>query len=326
MGSTQTSRRWIRLGILAVIATLTVGVSACGSAEDESGGAGATVTVQHARGETQITGAPKRIVALGNQWLDTVLALDITPVGYLDNVAIIGDGRAPWQPDRLGGSKSISSTGNIVEQVIALEPDLVLVDNFIADEKRYGDLSKVVPTVAGLGAEITSPWQDLVTTLGKIVHEQDKATQVVNGLNAKIDGLAAANPGLRGKTYASTWLGSASQLMVLADPRDGSGKVFTQLGLTIPANILALPANQGRASLSTERLEELQSDLLLAGYSGNFDEKYRALPGYANLPAVQKDAVVFLTVQEITVVNQPTVLTIPYILDKISPALVNAAK
>ncbi|MGY2061989.1 ABC transporter substrate-binding protein, partial [Nocardia gipuzkoensis] len=86
------------------------------------------------------------------------------------------------------------------------------------------------------------------------------------------------------------------------------------------------PANQGRAQLSTERLNELDTDLLVAGYSPGLDEKYRQLPGYNELPAVKKGAVVFLTVQEISAINQPTALSLPYMLNKISPALPNAAK
>ncbi|MGK8485819.1 hypothetical protein [Nocardia asiatica] len=56
------------------------------------------------------------------------------------------------------------------------------------------------------------------------------------------------------------------------------------------------------------------------------DEKYRQLPGYADLPAVKKGSVVFLTTQEITAVNQPTALSVPYILDKLTPALAVVAK
>ncbi|TQM28792.1 ABC transporter substrate-binding protein [Nocardia bhagyanarayanae] len=326
MRSVRASRGWARAAVAVLAGAMALGVTACGSSSDATGGDGESITVSHVRGETTITGVPEKIVVLGNQWLDTSLALGVTPAAYIDNVAVLGKSAPPWQPKLGESAKPLNTTGNLAEQVAALEPDLILADSFIADQKNYDEFSKVAPTLPGLSKEIITPWQDLVTTLGKVLHKQDEAAKLVAGVNDKIAGITAANPGLRGKTFASTWLASMTQLMVLNDPNDGSAKVFAQLGLGIPKNLVDLPANQGRVALSPERINELTADLLLAGYSTGMDEKWRQLPGYAELPAVRKDSVVFLTTQEITAVNQPTVLSTPYILDKLSPALANAAK
>ncbi|MFR9752286.1 ABC transporter substrate-binding protein [Nocardia sp. 004] len=326
MRSVRMARGWTRAAVALLAGAVVFGVAACGSSSDEQESSGESITISHARGETTITGIPEKIVILGNQWLDTSLALGVMPAAYVDNVAVLSKGTPPWQPTIDSSATPISTTGNLTEQVAALEPDLILADSFIADQKNYDDFSKIAPTLPGLSKEIITPWQDLVDTLGRILHKQDEAKAVTAEVNDKIASIAAANPGLQGKTFASTWLASMTQLMVLTDPNDGSAKLFAQLGLGIPQNLLDLPAIQGRAALSPERLDELTADVLLAGYSGDMDESYRQLPGYAQLPAVEKDAVVFLTTQEITAVNQPTVLSIPYLLDKISPALANAAK
>ncbi|MGQ4618127.1 ABC transporter substrate-binding protein [Nocardia sp. R7R-8] len=327
MRSVRASRVWWARAAAALLSgAVAFSVTACGSPGDESAAGGESITISHARGETTITGTPKKIVVLGNQWLDTALALGVTPAAYVDNVAVLSKGAPPWQPKMDESAKPISTTGNLAEQVAALEPDLILADSFIADQKNYEAFSKVAPTVPGLTKEIVTPWPDLVTALGRILHKQDEAATVVTAVRDKIAGIAAADPGLRGKSFASTWLSGPTQLMVLTDPNDGSAKLFAELGLGIPPNLLALPATQGRAALSSERIDELTADVLLAGYSPGMDEKYRQLPGYSELPAVEKHAVVFLTTQEITAVNQPTVLSIPYILDKVAPALTNAAK
>ncbi|MFF0530645.1 ABC transporter substrate-binding protein [Nocardia amikacinitolerans] len=326
MRSVRASRGWARAAVAVLAGAMALGVTACGSSSDEAGGDGESITISHVRGETTITGVPEKIVVLGNQWLDTSLALGVTPAAYIDNVAVLGKAAPPWQPKMAESAKPLNTTGNLAEQVAALEPDLILADSFIADQKNYDEFSKVAPTLPGLSKEIITPWQDLVSTLGKVLRKQDEATKLIAGVDDKIAGITTANPGLNGKTFASTWLASMTQLMVLNDPNDGSAKVFAQLGLGIPKNIADLPANQGRVALSPERINELTADLLLAGYSAGMDEKWRQLPGYAELPAVKKDSVVFLTTQEITAVNQPTVLSIPFILDKLSPALANAAK
>ncbi|MFE7796317.1 ABC transporter substrate-binding protein [Nocardia sp. NPDC057440] len=326
MKSVRASRRWARATVAVLAGALALGVTACGSSSDDSSSGGSSVTITHARGETTIEGTPQKIVALGNQWLDTTLALGVTPIGYVDNVAVMSKSAPPWQPKTLESAKVLNASGNLVEQVAALEPDLILVDTFIADQKTYDELSHIAATLPGLTKEAITPWQDQVTALGKALHKQDEATEVIAKVDAKITAITAANPGLKGKTFASTWLAGPTQLMVLTDPNDGSSKVFTQLGLSIPKNLTDLPANQGRLALSPERVNELTSDVLLAGYSTGLDEKYRQLPGYAELPAVKKGSVVFLTTQEISAVNQPTALSVPYILDKLEPAFATAAK
>ncbi|AFT98838.1 ABC transporter substrate-binding protein [Nocardia brasiliensis] len=316
--------RWATVAVATV--ALTLGLTACGTSSDDGGSGGEPVTITHARGSTTVTGTPKKVVALGNQWLDTALALDVTPVGYIDNVAAVSKSTPPWEPKTLESAKSLSTTGNVAEQVAALEPDLILVDPFIADQKTYDELSKVAPTLPALGKDAVTPWPDLVTTLGKVLRRQDAAAKVIADVNKQIEAIGQANPGLKGKTFASTWLGSPTQLMVLTDPNDGSSKLFTQLGMTIPANLTEQPSNQGRLSLSPERVDQLSADLLLAGYTPGLDEKYRQLPGYNDLPAVRKGSVVFLTTQEISAINQPTALSVPYMLTKLEPAFAAAAK
>ncbi|MTE11491.1 ABC transporter substrate-binding protein [Nocardia aurantiaca] len=316
-----------RVALAAVVAVLTFGLVACGSTSDDStAGGGEPVTITHALGRTTVNGTPARIVALGNQWLDTAQALGVTPVGYIDNIAVLSKGAAPWEPVALSRSTALQTTGNLAEQVAALNPDLILADPFIADAKTYGDLSKVAPTLPGLSKEAVTPWTDLVRTLGQVLHKTDAADKLIADLNGRIDGIGQRNPGLKNKTFISSWLAGPSQLMVLTDPKDGSSRLFTQLGMTIPQHLVDQGGSGGRLALSPERLDELDSDLLLAGYSPGMDEKYRGLPGFKELRSVEKNSAVFLTVQEISAINQPTPLALPYLLDKIEPALVNAAR
>ncbi|WP_067861043.1 ABC transporter substrate-binding protein [Nocardia shimofusensis] len=325
MRAVDRTRLWARTAVAAVAGALVLGVTACGSSQDSDSGAGITIT--HALGATVVDGVPAKIVTLGAQWLDTALALGVTPVGYIDNVAVTARNASPWQPEgALASATEISTTGNVAEQVAALEPDLILADPFIADQETYDDLSKIAATVPGLSASIITPWQDQVTTLGDVLGKQDQASRVVSGVDEKIAAITAANPGLAGKTFVSTWLAGPSQLMVLTDPKDGSSKMFADLGMTIPQNLQDLPAHQGRVTLSPERVDELTADLLLAGYSPGMDEQYRGLPGFGELPSVRKGSVVFLTTQEISAVNQPTALSVPYILDKLDPAFAAAAQ
>lgn len=54
------------------------------AAETDSARAAATRTVQHALGESTITGTPQRIVALEWTYVEALLALGIQPIGVAD--------------------------------------------------------------------------------------------------------------------------------------------------------------------------------------------------------------------------------------------------
>lgn len=323
MKSLRMSRSRTRAVLVTLAGALALALTGCGASDAGSSGDG--VTIAHAYGETVVEGTPTTIVALGNQWLDTVQAFGIVPAGHIDNVSALTGRAGAWEPESLRESAALDAGGDIAEQVAALEPDLILADPFLADANRYAQLSKIAPTLPALTDKSGSPWPDLVTTLGRVLHREDDADKLVSDVWAKVDALGAANPGLRGKTFLSTWLAGPTQLMVLNDPEDGSGALFTRLGMTIPPNVRELPAQGGRVALSPERAGELTADLLIAGYSAGQDAAYRQLPGYGELPAVRKNSVVFLDTTDIGAINQPTVLSLPYILDKIEPALVAAA-
>src|SRR5687767_4284485 len=110
MTTVRTSRVWRRAVVAALAGALAFGVVACGSSEDEAA-SGEAVTITHARGETTVPGTPKKIVALGNQWLDSSLALGVVPVGYIDNVSAVSKSTPPWTPESLKSATALNTTG-----------------------------------------------------------------------------------------------------------------------------------------------------------------------------------------------------------------------
>lgn len=74
-----TSRRLLA----ALTAAAVLIVTACGSTDDETDGSSVgPVTVQTAVGPVTVDAKPERVVAIGSQWTDTVLALGVTPVVF----------------------------------------------------------------------------------------------------------------------------------------------------------------------------------------------------------------------------------------------------
>ncbi|TSE01429.1 ABC transporter substrate-binding protein [Skermania sp. ID1734] len=312
---------------LAALAAVVALATACSSnPSDPSAGADA-VTIAHAQGKTTIDGVPKRIVALGNQWLDATLALGVVPVAYVDNVAVIAGGKTPpWEPASLSQSKALKSSGDITEQVAALNPDLILAPGFMVDKAMYDRLSGVAPTIPGLTNAQIDSWSQQIEVLGKVLHKQGQAKQVIAGVDGKIDAVAQRLPGLRGKTFITTLLASPSQLMVLADPKDGASEVFARLGMHIPQHIVDAAPGGGRLALSAERVGDLDADLVVAAAMGGMEKTFTSLPGYSSLPAVRKKSVAFVNLTDASGLNQPTALSLPYLLNVLEPALANAAQ
>ncbi|MFJ4658058.1 ABC transporter substrate-binding protein [Nocardia sp. NPDC088792] len=307
-------------GVLAM--GLVIGVAACGSGDGDSGSGGGSITVEHVMGKTEIQGVPKRVVALGPQWLDAVLSLGVTPVGYVVPGLVSS---VPWEPKIPDSAKRIDMSGDFSEQIAALNPDLIVAPSFMADRATYDKLSKLAPTIDSLSSAQIDPWQDQVTTLGKVLHKDAEAAKVVAEVNGKIDAVAAKHPGLKGKTFLTCMLTGPQQLMVLADPKDGSAALFERLGMTMPEKIVAEAPSGGRLALSPERLSDLTSDLLVCGAMPAFEAKFKELPGYNDLPAVRHNGIAFVDVVAINAINQPTALSVPYVLEKLEPTFANVA-
>ncbi|WP_280234093.1 ABC transporter substrate-binding protein [Nocardia cyriacigeorgica] len=323
-----TARRGVlaRLGMAVMATAMAVSVAACGS--DSGGEGGEGVTVKHGLGETTVEGTPERVVTIGNQWLDATLSLGVTPVGYADNVSILAGGKkVPWEPDSLSEAKVLKQGSDLAEQIAALEPDLILVPAFLVDQAMYDKLSKLAPTIGPVteGAQVDL-WTDQVTTLGKVLDKQDEAAAVISGVDTKVGDVSAKYPNLAGKTFLTCMLTGPSQLMVLADPEDGSAKLFYDLGLSIPQNIVAEAPTGGRLALSPERLSDLTSDILMCGAMPEFEQKFKELPGYNDLPSVKSGGMTFLDTMTISAINTPTALSVPYVLEQLDPVFAAVGK
>lgn len=313
---------------VAIIGLFALLASACSTGDSSSDGSqsGDSVVVSHSRGDTTITGTPERIVTLGTQWLDTAQVFDVIPVGYVDNVALATGGTpGPWEGAELAGSTAIDARGDVLEQVAALQPDLILAPGFATDQTTYDQLSAIAPTIADIGDAQVQSWEELVTIMGRILGQEDRAQQVIGDVGGRIDALAAKYPGLRGKTFASIYLYSPSQLMVLADPNDGASALFTRLGMSLPSELVDMAGTAGRVSLSPERVSELTPDLLVATTGPGLESNLADLPGYGSLPAVQTNAVALLDLPAATGINIPSPLSLPYVLDQLEPALAAAS-
>jgi iron complex transport system substrate-binding protein len=321
-------RRLVGVGLLTLAL---VGV-ACGG-DDASDGAtttaevgapaGEAVTVDHRYGTTAIETTPERIVSLDTQWTDVLLALDAPLVGYgVDpNLQDI----FPWQEGLLDDTTPITAIDSIpYEQVAALEPDLIVITYFAADEATYERLSEIAPTIPLLTPDgEVDKWEDIAATAGDVLGEQEAAAALVADSEQLSADVLAEHPGLEGRTYALANYVPGDGIYVVADPEDGASTFFGRIGLEIDPEILAAADGAtGRVKLSLEQIGMLDSDVLVLLTNGTDTGD---IPGFAALPAAQSGAVAVLDVPTVTGLNTPTPLSIPYSLEAIRDALEAAA-
>jgi ferric citrate transport system substrate-binding protein len=159
----------------------TVLLTGCGSAEQKQPAAGQDSTqpaqkriVKHELGETEITGDPKRVVALEYSFVDGLWELGVTPVGIAqekdkDVEGLIGK-KIEYTPV---GTRQQPS----LEVISSLQPDLIIGD-LNRHKDIYKDLQKIAPTI--ILKSRNSTYQENLSsfaTIGEALNKQKEAEQ-----------------------------------------------------------------------------------------------------------------------------------------------------
>lgn len=302
-----------------------------GSAGGGSGGSGDSRTIRHKYGATKVTGTPERIVSVGFTDHDAVLALGVVPVGmgrWLENGAVW-----PWNKDELGGEEpEIVTPGEPnLERVAALEPDLIVGLSSGMTRETYETLSRIAPTVDHSDAYVDfgTPWQEVTRVVGKALDRQDKAEGLVAGINARFEKARRQHPEFGGKTVALALPGEEAGTYYPWSSQDGRVRFMTSLGFEAPPEIDELAGDNFYATISGERLDLLDQDLLI--WLIQTDEQEQAIKEsevYRQLDVVRRGRDLFfrLTDEEpiVAAFSYGTVLSLPYLIENLVPRVAQA--
>lgn len=240
------------LAVLTLAATTACAGGTSSGAEPSTGAGAFPVTVKNKFGSTTIEHRPERVVTVGFNGQDFVLALGVVPVGVRTFLGYDAANR-PWAQDRLKG-RDLPTVGGQeldLEKVAALKPDLILAVNAYIDQETYDLLSKIAPTVAQSGeyAQGATPWDQQTLLTGKVLGLSRKAEQVVADTQATFDAVVEKHPEFKDKT-ASFALGGAYSL----GPDDYRTGWLAELGFKVPAKT---------GKVSDERLDVFDTDVLI---------------------------------------------------------------
>ena len=146
-------------------------------------------TIEHEMGETEVCGAPQRIVVLGPYILEPLLALNVQPVGYADQIAFHqGEYTYPRQQIPNLGEIVAQPLTNVglarapsLEAILKTKPDLILGTETVSSS-HYKTLSDIAPT---LMFDYENPKESL-QKIAQVVDRAERAEQVVTRTEQQI--------------------------------------------------------------------------------------------------------------------------------------------
>ena len=334
-------------GLAAALAGTMLSLAACGSSsaddkDDESAAAFKAVTIKGALGTAEITERPERVVALGWSTADAMLALGVVPVG-MEAQPYGGDAKGvlPWVADKLEdmGEKTptvlnpTSAGDPDYKAILALKPDLVLAPYSGLTQAQYDKLAEIpgVDVVAYPETPWATPLNEVVNISAEALGvDEDKAEDVLDGIDDAVEDAAEAHPEFKGKSIA-TLAADTEQFWTYtqADPRE---KLLRDLGFTTAPSVLKFAETGDKGAFAVpfayEKSAELTSDVLLA-YSGSQDElkALQAAPPYAAMEQVKKGTVANVVGEsEVAAVSPPTALSLTWGLNDLVDLLAEAVK
>jgi len=300
----------------------------------DSAAAAFPVTLTDKFGSATIEEEPQRVVTIGWGSQDAAAALGVVPVATTDFTWGSVDKYLPWFADRveeLGGElpEILRYTDNDeidFEQVLSLDPDLILAVHSGLTENEYERLSEIAPTVGFQDRAWTSDWKELTRTVGAALGKSEEADDLIEETEDAIEVQAEAHPEFEGRTFTYGWyLSDGATALDLYVPEDPRVQLIEQLGFTVSPQVVELSkgADDFFVSVSLEKLSTVQSDFHLAWVDQPGDlERTIGNELVSQWEPIANDSYYFMDDQSLAwASSQPSVLSIPWQLDKVVPEI-----
>lgn len=286
-------RGWLLIAVLmsACAAPATTPDSSSISFESSADVAGLRI-VQHAMGETEVACTSQRIVTLGQDATDAVLALGVTPIGAVD----------PWGGrwyaylgDRMANVVSLGmETEPNLETIVSLRPDLILGSQ-LRHEAIYEQLRQIAPTI--FAETIGRTWKENFQLYAQALCRETEGERIIAAWNDRIADFQA-QMGERLKTEVSLIRFRADEVRIYTTGFPGS--VLREAGLSRPESqqVDDWETAPQVLVLNKEQIPMMDGDILFYMVSNWGDdqgsqimEEWTGHPLWKTLKAVQNNAV-----------------------------------
>ncbi|KAI9135049.1 iron-siderophore ABC transporter substrate-binding protein [Acaryochloris sp. CCMEE 5410] len=234
-------------------------------------------TIAHDLGETEICGQPQKVVTIGPNLLELLLALEVQPIAHAEYFPFPKrqfdqpDQQIPYlgkyltgQPDNVGTAESPS-----LEAIAKLKPDLILADS-IKNKDEYELLSKIAPTLLFDYSGAGSAWQTDLKALGQALQKSEKATAVVAESQQQVAKLKQELQPIVAKDPKVLLLLSEqlSQGVRLETANSACGALLEDVGFEVVVPAALSQSQEPSHVISLESLTNLDMDwILIEGFS-----------------------------------------------------------
>jgi len=278
------------------------------------------VTLEHAYGTTTIPSEPERVVTIGFNEDDFVLALGVKPVGVRDFIGTFDEDERVWARDLLGGEtpEKIGGEELDLEKIAALRPDLIMGVYSYIDEPTYEKLSQIAPTVAPTKPDAADRWQDQTLITGRALGREEQATKLVERVEERFAQVREEHPEFEGKTLAYALGFEQGGNTYSLEQTDLRTQLFTALGFELPKKT---------GPISRERLDLIDVDVLVT--AGATEEQLLDMPVVAGLDVVKEGRVVHLgdfDSEANGAIGYSSPLSLPRALEIVVPKLAEAVQ
>ncbi|MFS0869550.1 ABC transporter substrate-binding protein [Paenibacillus xylanilyticus] len=285
----------LKAALISLVLVFTM--SACGTAgqnavssdavaEPEQTATAETKTVTTAFGDVEIPAHPQRVAAI--DYLGTVLALGIRPIGggqFLMN--------SPYLEGKLDGVETI---GDSIEQLMALEPDLIITLN--PDKAAYEKYSKIAPTVSI--ASITFPTlKDEVNYFANVLGKEAEAKKWLADFDEEIAKIRQDVQDVVPADATFSVMQEYDRQVFIFGEQSGRGgrNLYELLGLQAPKTVPSELMQGAYHEFSIELLSKYAGDYMVLTSSAQLEE-LQADPVWGSLPAVKNNKVYIWTEEE----------------------------
>lgn len=326
----------IALRALALLLCLSLLTAACGGdggtaddqpaadANDAPADGAFPVTIDHRFGSTTIEAQPERVVSVGFNDHDTILALGTVPVGVREWYGEFPAATWEWATDELGDAEPtvLSSAELDFEAVAALDPDMIVGIFSGMTEEDYGLLSQIAPTVASPEEfpDYGTPWRETTRIYGQALGATDRAEELITDIDDRLAQIREENPEFaEAEGVAAFYAGDQFGAYASEDLRS---RLLSDLGFAIPAEVDEIADGGFFAPVSIEQAEILDRDVVV--WVTATEEEIQQLQEIEALESLGlradgREVVTDFLTNGAYSFSSP--LSIPYLLDRLVPQL-----
>jgi len=286
------------------------------------------VTIEHRFGSTTLESAPQRVVSIGLIEQDALLALGTVPVATREWYGERPGAIFEWAEPLLGDAELPQRMAYELdfELIAALEPDVIIGLYSGTTQEEYGILSKIAPTVAQPEEYVDwgIPWQELTVAVGQILGKQAAAEQLVGKVEQSFGTAQQEHPEFVGATGAVASPFGLPENYYVYSSQDGRGRLMERLGFDVPEIVDELAGEEYGATISIEQLDIIADLDVLVWVAG--EDALADIQLYQSLPVVQEGRVLYFGEDSpvYDAMNFSTVLSLPFALERLVPALAAA--